>query len=189
MRTTPNQKYEQLSEDWRHRDQLTWQLPSVLVAVSGALITAVFQFEAKLGDVRLALLWAGVIFAALLTIALGQNLYYQTVTEDLIDAIENDDRVRADRIPKPRVDGPSFRAMLMHAFLKTGSAGLFVLSAGLTGFIGYLISDLHFQSQMKLAWGIGIGVFMVGLTIMINGIVYASHKQGENPSEQEKDYQ
>ncbi len=75
MRPTPNQKYEQLSEDWRHRDQLTWQLPSVLVAVSGALITTVFQFEDSLGDIRFVLLWAGVIFAALLTTALGQNLY------------------------------------------------------------------------------------------------------------------
>ncbi len=177
MRPTPNQKYEQLSEDWRHRDQLTWQLPSVLVAVSGALITTVFQFEDSLGDIRFVLLWAGVIFAALLTTALGQNLYYQTVTEDLIQATEHGAQVRASRIPERRVGGTGFGNMLMRAFLKTGSTGLFLLSAGLTGFIGYLISDLQFQNQTNLKWGIGIGIFMVGFTILINLIVYACHKQ------------
>lgn len=60
-----NHDYEQLSDDWRHRDQLTWQLPSVLVAVSGALITVVFQFE-KLTEVRYYLLWGGLLFAGLL---------------------------------------------------------------------------------------------------------------------------
>lgn len=184
-----NLDYEQLSNDWRHRDQLTWQLPSVLVAVSGALITIVFQFD-KLSEVKYHLLWGGLLFAGLLTIALGQNLYFQTVAEDLMDAIKNGEQLRGCRIPRRRTTGPSVGALIIRNFFKAGSTGLFLLCAAFTGFFGFLISDLQFQSDAKFIWWVGTGIMVVGLTIFINLIVYACHKQGSNPpKKEEKDNQ
>ncbi len=183
-----NHDYEQLSADWRHRDQLTWQLPSVLVAVSGALITIVYQFN-NLAHVGNYLLWGGLLFAGLLTIALGQNLYFQTVAEDLMDAIRSGEAVRGSSIPRRREPEPSFGALLKRGLVKAGSTGLFLLSAGLTGFLGFVISDLQFQSDTKFIWWVGTGIVVVGLTILINLIIYACHKQGSNPAKEEKDNQ
>ncbi len=158
------------------------------MAVSGALITAVFQFE-KLVDVRNYLLCGGLFFAGLLSIALGQNLYYQTVAEDLMDAIKNGERVRGDRIPKRRVNGPSFVQLMKRVFLKTGSIGLFILSVGLTGFLGSLINDTKFPSETRFCWWVGTGIIVLGLTILINFIIYACNAQPLNLSQKEKDNQ
>ena len=185
---TNNHDYQQLSDDWRHRDQLTWQLPSVLVAITGALIAIVHEFK-NLDDVENYLLWGGLFFAGLLTIALGQNLYFQTVAEDLMDAIRSGEAVRGSSIPRRRERGPSFGAFLKRGLVKAGSTGLFLLSAGLTGFLGFVISDLQFQSNTKFIWWVGTGIIVVGLTILTNLIVYAGHKQGSNPAKEEKDNQ
>ena len=40
-------EYEQLSQDWRHRDILTWQLPSVLVIGTGILVGEAFLDSAR----------------------------------------------------------------------------------------------------------------------------------------------
>ena len=185
---TDNLDYKQLSDDWRHRDQLTWQLPSVLVVISVALITMVFQFE-ELAHLQVYFLWGGLLFAGLLSITLWRNLYFQAVAEDLMDAIKNGERVRGDRIPKRRANGLSFGAFMIRGFLKTGSTGLFLLSVGLTGFLGFLISDLQFQSEIKFSWWVGIGIIVLVLTVLINLIIYACHKQGSNQPKEERDNQ
>ncbi len=181
-----NHDYEQLSNDWRHRDGLTWQLPSVLVAISGALITIVYQFN-NLAHVGNYLLWGGLFFAGLLTIALGQNLYFQTVAEDLMDAIKAGKQVRGSSIPMRRTTGPSFGQLMKRVFLKTGSISLFLLSVSLTGFLVFVISDFQFQSDTKFCWWVGTGIIVVGLTIFTNLIVYEGYKQGSNPPKEEKD--
>ncbi len=178
--------YEQLSDDWRHRDELTWQLPSVLVAISGGLITIVFGFD-KLDHLQVYLLWGGLIFAGLLTIALGQNIYFQTTAEDLMDAINDGMQVRGSSIPIRRTTGPSFGALMVRGVSKTGSTGLFLLSVSLSGFFGSLINDPNFQSETKFLWWVGTGIIVLGLTILTNFINYARHKQGSNPPKEEKD--
>ncbi len=41
-------EYEQVSEDWRHRDNLTWQLPSILLVVGGVALGTAFDREVLL---------------------------------------------------------------------------------------------------------------------------------------------
>ena len=108
---TNNHDYQQLSDDWRHRDQLTWQLPSVLVVITGALSTIVYPPN-NFAYVGNYLLWGGLFFAGLLTIALGQNLYFQTVAEDLMDAMGSGEAVRGGSIPRRMEPGPSFVAFI-----------------------------------------------------------------------------
>ena len=185
-----NDDYKQLSDDWRHRDQLTWQLPSVLVAVSGALIAAIFNFDKFPAGMKDYLLWGGLLFAGLLTIALGQNIYFQTVAEDLMDAIKNDERVRGSSIPRRRENGPSFGEIMGRCcFVKAGSTGLFLLSATFTGFLGFLISNGQFHSETKFEWWIGTGIIVVGLTILLNLKTYRCEKQLPDPPKKAKDNQ
>jgi hypothetical protein len=133
------------------------------------------------------LLWGGLLFAGLLTIALGQNIYFQIVAEDLMDAIRSGEAVRGSSIPRRREPVPSFGAFLKRGLVKAGSTGLFLLSAGLAGFLGFVISDFQFQSDTKFCWWVGTGIIVVGLTILTNLIVYEGHKQGSNPPKEEKD--
>jgi hypothetical protein len=69
-------EYEQISEDWRHRDNLTWQIPSVIVVIGGALIAAAFTLNIK-PFIRPVLLGFAILLSLCLTIALGQNLVLQ----------------------------------------------------------------------------------------------------------------
>ena len=38
-------EYEQLSQDWRHRDLLTWRFPSFLILVEGILVAQAFRLS------------------------------------------------------------------------------------------------------------------------------------------------
>jgi hypothetical protein len=83
-------EYNQISADWRHRDNLTWQIPSVIVAVGGALVTAAFGLKIDhewLYTIRLILLAFGASFSLTLSIALGQNLRYQVASESALEKL------------------------------------------------------------------------------------------------------
>ena len=174
------------SADWRHRDQLTWQMPAVMVAVSGGLMAAAFQLD-ELQVIRVYLLWAGGLFSGLVTVALGQNIYYQRVASDLIVAIQDGKRVQATRVPKRRTGAgtPGFpRLIFGQPDLLVGSYGLYLFSAGVTGFFGFLLSDLDTlvagpmtQDAARLAWWAGISVAVILLTMIVNLAVYAGQKQ------------
>ncbi len=47
MSVQDNLEYNQISADWRHRNNLTWQIPSVVVVIGGALITTAFALDIK----------------------------------------------------------------------------------------------------------------------------------------------
>ncbi len=38
-------EYTEISADWRHRDNLTWQIPSLLSAIAGGLVVAAYALE------------------------------------------------------------------------------------------------------------------------------------------------
>lgn len=74
------EEYREISNDWRHRDNLTWQLPPVIVVLGGAFISAAFaiQIESDHRDIiRIILLTLGALLSLCLTITLAQNLWYQ----------------------------------------------------------------------------------------------------------------
>ena len=79
-------EYEQASEDWRHRDQLTWQIPAVVIAVGGFILAEAFKVETPIW-LRCALL----IFASTLTfalsVALSQNLSLQQKGRIIIQSL------------------------------------------------------------------------------------------------------
>ncbi len=74
-------EYTEISTDWRHRDNLTWQIPSLLSAIAGGLVAAAYAIElpspGDLRFVRLILLGIAGGLSACLTFALAQNLRYQ----------------------------------------------------------------------------------------------------------------
>lgn len=79
--------YNQISSDWRHRDNLTWQVPSVIVIVGGALIAAAFGLNIApewSGTLRALLLGFGAFFSLILSISLAQNLWYQVGSEEAL---------------------------------------------------------------------------------------------------------
>ena len=140
------QQMERLQQGWGYRGQFTWQLPAVGIAFSGGLITVVFTFNID-PTVRELLLKAGAVFAVMLNIMLGQNIYYQTVAEDLVERIRSGEKVDADPIPRRKPKGTSYKDEFQHYFSlwgkvpsKTGSVMLALFIAGIPGFIAFLLS-------------------------------------------------
>ena len=151
--------YEQLSEDWRHRDRITWQLPAVLVVVGGLLLGGPFGIFIVDPRVKNWLLLVGFVFACLLTIMLVRNLYLQAVGNDLMETIRNVgtpkkssgevDKARrgAQRIPQRRT-GYRFGDML-----KDPKPISSVFLVGLCLFIAGLFAYLLFDSCWWFAGG------------------------------------
>lgn len=71
-------EYQELSADWRHRDTLTWQIPTFMGALIGFLVSKGFEL---IGHVQplivLAIFIFATGFAVCLTAALWQNLIIQ----------------------------------------------------------------------------------------------------------------
>ena len=71
-------EYEQASEDWRHRDTLTCQMPAVLVIVGGVVVAEAFKLPVGTPIyIRHVLLLFALGLAFSLTLALTQNICLQ----------------------------------------------------------------------------------------------------------------
>jgi len=131
-------EYEQISEDWRHRDNLTWQIPSVIVVIGGALITAAFTLNIKPFIIRPILLGLGASLSLCLTFALKENLWYQMGSGEALIKIAKgeinnipEDKVR--RILKPNdIDVKICKKQLIKKHGLTGSNCLFIFCVGVT---------------------------------------------------------
>lgn len=96
-------EYNQISEDWRHRDKLTWQLPSVIVVIGSALTAAAFTLNIDLQYlyvIRPILLLFGGFLSLCLTFALKENLWYQIGSGEALIKIVQD---KGDKIPMDKV--------------------------------------------------------------------------------------
>ncbi len=130
-------EYNQISEDWRHRDNLTWQIPSVIVVIGGALIAAAFTLNIE-PCIRPVLLGFGAFLSLCLTFALKENLWYQMGSgEALIKIVKGEinnipmDKVR--RIHKPKdIDVKICKKQLIEKHGLTGSNCLFKFCVGVT---------------------------------------------------------
>ena len=97
------EEYNQISQDWRHRDNLTWQIPSIIVAIGGGLIAGAFGLKIDsryICIVRPILLGFGALLAFCLTFALAQNLWYQVGSGEALIRIASGKGIR---IPKNKL--------------------------------------------------------------------------------------
>lgn len=79
--------YKQSSQDWRHRDVLTWQYPAVLVLVGGILVARAFGLQGELSWLRTVLLGIALGLAICLSAALTQNMSLQDKNRDICEKI------------------------------------------------------------------------------------------------------
>ena len=87
-------EYEQASEDWRHRDNLTWQIPAVLVAVAGFVVSEVFGASNLSPNwIRPGMLAIAATLGVLLSVALIQNLKLQRKSKDIIKSLHDTERL------------------------------------------------------------------------------------------------
>jgi hypothetical protein len=109
-------EYEETSEDWRHRDSLTWQMPAVLVAVGGLLVANTFNLQESTPPlIKISILGMTMLFAAFLTVAFRQNLNLQKKNSDVINELNR----RTER----------------YKFIRWGSGLFFWLSVAITIFL------------------------------------------------------
>ena len=92
-------EYDQISEDWRHRDKLTWQIPSLIVIIGGALIVAAFT-KGTPPFVTPILLGFGAGLSLCLTFALCQNLWYQVGSGEALKKLVNG---KGNSLPKDKL--------------------------------------------------------------------------------------
>lgn len=133
MSSLDEEEYNQISEDWRHRDNLTWQIPSVVAAITGGLIVAAFSIDTMNTIIKPTLLGIGAALSLCLTFALAQNLYYQVASGEALIIIVN---AKACKIPKNKMRRtltPGDLNISTRDFIKklfprlVGSAFLFIL--------------------------------------------------------------
>lgn len=78
-------EYEQASEDWRHRDSLTWQIPAVIVVVGSVAIVEAFNLSNDIPfGIRIWVFLFSFALAFCLSFALSQNLNLQKRSRDII---------------------------------------------------------------------------------------------------------
>ena len=110
MSLQPADRYAQISQDWRHRDNLTWQLPTVLFAITVTIFAGVFKIVDSQNcsySYLLPVLYIIGFFASFgITIMLGQNLWYQIGSTFLLKMIEKGSNVafhsHSDRVVTPK---------------------------------------------------------------------------------------
>ena len=169
--------YEQLSEDWRNRDRMTWQIPAVLIIVGGIFVVSVFGEQFNLEEekwIAVGLLASGLFFVWVLTVFLTRNAYFQAVGDDLMERIKNGDeeqlckaRSGARRLPK-RLENYSFRSAFRDSCVKLSSLLLILLCVG----IGIFFTLLLLQILEKCVWWVVGGGLFYFLTPL--GIVWFS---------------
>ena len=143
-------EYTEISTDWRHRDNLTWQIPSLLSAIAGGLVAAAYAVDLSspedLRFVRLVLLGIAAGLSTCLTFALGQNLRYQIGSGIALEQLRQGlqiPREKLTRAIKPMQLGATPREILRRCLFRlTGSTLLLILCVGITVCVAWLFIDV-----------------------------------------------
>ena len=143
-------EYIEISADWRHRDNLTWQIPSLLSAIAGGLVAAAYAIDLPspedLRCVRLVLIGIAVGLSACLTFALGQNLLYQIGSGIALEKLEQGieiQRKELTRAIKPKQLGATTGEILRRLLFRlSGSTLLLLLCVGITACVAWLFIDV-----------------------------------------------
>lgn len=101
MHSPEEKDFNQFYEDWRHRDRLTWQIPSVVVVIGGAIIIGAYA-SGLCWQIRALVFVLGQFFATTMTVMLAQNLYYQWRDQMYVEHFDEVKVRRASPLP-PKV--------------------------------------------------------------------------------------
>ena len=141
-------EYSEISNDWRHRDNLTWQIPSLLSAIAGGLIVAAYGVNvAEHGSaIRLILLGIAGGLSFCLNVALAQNLVYQACSGAALERLRQGCDVPREKLSRSirRTDlGLARREILRRLVTKlTGSTMLFIFCIAITVCVAFLFQDV-----------------------------------------------
>lgn len=83
------EEYKQLSEDWRNRDRMTWQIPAFLVGIGGALLVSAFSKLVTDESIKNTVLLIALLFSWVFTIFLTRNIYLQVLGQKLLNEIKD----------------------------------------------------------------------------------------------------
>lgn len=131
-------EYNQISSDWRHRDNLTWQRFSIMVMIAGVLMAAFGLPELPEWShiIKALLLAFGAFFSLILTISLTQNLWYQVGSGKALEKLltgKGNQILKVGRTPSPKDFGIRKRDFIKIVFHDlTGSALLLILCFAIT---------------------------------------------------------
>ena len=98
MSVKSSDEYHQLSEDWRHRDVLTWQMPVRIATIAGGSLTLAFT-TAETAILKDAYLLMGGTLVLVLSFTLLQNLWFQAGSTKSLSLILQGE---TDKIPKAK---------------------------------------------------------------------------------------
>ena len=143
-------EYNEISTDWRHRDNLTWQIPSLLSAIAGGLVAAAYTIDLQspenLFRVRLVLLGIAAGLSVCLTFALGQNLRYQIGSSIALEHLRQGVEISKEKLTrtiKPMQLGATVGDILGRLMLRlSGSTLLLILCVGITTCVTWLFIDV-----------------------------------------------
>jgi hypothetical protein len=96
-------EYEQICEDWRHRDSMLWQSLAVAITLTGAVFVAAFNKDIeKPWMFRTILFLIDSLLNFVLLLKISKDHYYQLGSNDLLNMLEsgklkNDHQINPDK--------------------------------------------------------------------------------------------
>ena len=125
--------YSEISQDWRHRDNLTWQIPVILFAVTAAIFAAAFKLsEPALNSCAFLLpylYFVGFLVSLAFNVMLIQNLLYQLGSDYALQKLEQTASIETSNLVSQRMIYPIFKKNWKKLFSHlTGSSMLLLIS-------------------------------------------------------------